>query len=213
MVPIHLVAAEPPVPKGMVAAPQTLINFDHDAVGKIPLHFTLAVTGKGPDVHWEVRQDAHAPSLPNLLIQSGAAEPGDNFALLLADGFRMEQGEIAVRFRPMAGEVNQAMGIVFRYRDPQNYYVIEGDSRGDQCRLISIKNGKKKIIDSQEVVITTLTWHELRIVFSKNKFTAAVDGELILGTKDSSLQGPGQVGLWTVSDSSIAFDDLRITSL
>jgi hypothetical protein len=54
------------------------------------------------------------------------------------------------------------------------------------------------------------TWHDLRIVFVNNSYTAFIDGGLVLGGKSSSVLGTGQVGLWTKADSSIRFDDFRL---
>ena len=41
-------------------------------------------------------------------------------------------------------------------------------------------------------------------------FVVAFDGTVIIETDDTTLAGPGQVGLWTKADSVSAFDDLKI---
>ena len=198
-------------PKDAVPAPQAVFNFDRDALGKPPQRFTLAVAGEGPEIRWEVRQDRQAPSAPNILVQSGKAKPGANFALALLDNVMLDHGEIAVRFKALAGEEDQAMGIVYHYKDPQNYYVMTTSSKDDRCALYRMKKGKLKLLDSKSVIVSLLTWHELRITFVKENYTALVDGEAIMGGKDSSFTGPGLVGLWTPSDSVIAFDDFRVS--
>lgn len=199
------------IPKDAVPAPVAVFNFDRDALGKPPPHFTLAVTGEGPDIHWEVRRDPHAPSAPNVLVQDGKAKPGENFALILLDDVILNHGEIAIRIKALAGEEDQAAGIVYRYKDPQNYYVVRVNAREDDCALYRVKNGKRTLIDSKSVIVTPLTWHELRITFANDNYTALVGGELILGGKDSSFKGSGLVGLWTKADSQIAFDDFRVS--
>ncbi len=200
-----------PLPKDAVPAPQAVFNFDRDALGKPPQRFSLAVTGEGAEIHWEVRQDPHAPSAPNILVQSGKASPGENFALALLDNVMLDHGEIAVRFKAQSGEEDQAAGIVYRYKDPQNYYVIRANSKEDNVALYRVKKGKRKLLDSKDVIVSPYTWHELRITFAKENYTALLDGELILGGKDSSFKDPGLIGLWTKSDSVMAFDDLRVS--
>src|ERR1700719_4177489 len=87
------------IPKDAVIPPVATFNFDTDALGKPPSRFSLAVTGEGPDIRWEVERDLHAPSAPNILVQNGMAKAGENFALALLDGFVLDHGEIAVRFK------------------------------------------------------------------------------------------------------------------
>lgn len=199
------------LPKEGVPLPQAVFNFDRDALGKPPQRFTLAVTGEGPEIRWEVRQDRTAPSAPNILIQSGKAKSGANFALALLDNVMLEHGEMSVRFKALEGQEDQAMGLVYRYKDPQNYYVISASSKDDRCALYRLKKGKLKLLDTKSVIVSPYTWHELRITFTKDRYTALVDNEVVLGDKDSSFLGSGLVGLWIPSDSVMAFDDFRVT--
>ena len=41
-------------------------NFDKTAAGSLPDKFHEGLTGKGPQVKWEVKADPTAPSLPNV---------------------------------------------------------------------------------------------------------------------------------------------------
>ncbi len=188
-----------------------VFNFDRDALRKPPQGFTLAVTGEGSGVHWEVRQDRLAPSAPNILVQSGKANSGENFALALLDNVMLEHGEMAVHFKPLAGDEDQAAGLVYRYKDPQNYYVIFANSGNESCSIYRVKKGKTKQLDSKDVIISPYTWHELRITFAKENYTAFIDGQPVLGGKDSSFKAAGLVGLATKADSVIAFDDFRVS--
>jgi len=198
------------LPKDAVPAPVAVFNFDRDRLMNPPRHFTLAVTGEGPGIRWEVQRDFHAPSKPNILVQIGKANPGENFALAILNDIHLDHGEVAVRFKVLAGEEDQAAGIVFRYKDPQNYYVIRADGRDDTCALYRVKNGKRKPLDTKNVIVTPYTWHELRVIFTCDTYTAMIGDEPVLGGKDFSDEA-GQVGLWTKADSHIAFDDLRIS--
>ena len=100
--------------------------------------------------------------------------------------------------------------LIFRYQDPKNYYIVEADSQGDSCTFFRVKKGKRKFIASNGVIITPYIWHELRISVTDDKYTALVDGNLVLGTKDSAFLKPGLVGIATKADSVMAFDDFRI---
>ena len=47
------------------------ISFDTDAPGALPAAWEQGVSGRG-NPRWAVRQDASAPSAPNVLQQSGS---------------------------------------------------------------------------------------------------------------------------------------------
>jgi hypothetical protein len=138
-------------------------------------------------------------------------KPGDDAALGLLHAKPVDHGEVVVRFKTLAAEGEQAAGIVFHYKDPSNYYVMVASAKDESCTLYRVREGKRKKIDSKDVIVSPLTWHELRVIFAKDSSTALVDGELTLGVKDSSFTTPGLVGLWTPAGSRIVFDTLRVS--
>ncbi len=144
-------------------------------------------------------------------VPSLKTKPGEDTALGIINTKPVEHGEVAVRFKTLSTEGDQAAGIVFRYQDPSNYYVIAASAKDESCALYRVRNGKRKKIDSKDVIVSPLSWHELRVIFTQDKYTALVDGELALGVKDSSLTAPGRVGLWTPAGSQIAFDNFRVS--
>lgn len=198
------------VPKGAAPVMLSTVAFDRDAVGKPPSHFTFAVTGTGPEAHWEIQEDPFIPGHRHLLVQNGRTEPGENVALAILNDRVFQHGEIVVRFRVNGGEDDQSAGIVWRYQDPQNYYLVRASAKEDACSVYRVKKGKLKLLDTKSAIILPYTWHELRLIFVDKNFTAFVDGELTVGGKDSSDLKAGQIGLCTLSDSNIRFDSLRV---
>jgi len=138
-------------------------------------------------------------------------KPGDDAAVGLLHAKPIDHGEVVVQFKTLATEGEQAAGIVFRYQDASNYYVIVASALDESCTLYRVREGKRKKIDAKDVIVSPLTWHELHIIFAQDKFTALVDGELALGVKDSSIKAPGQVGLWTPAGSQMVFENLRVS--
>src|SRR5262245_22106485 len=94
-------------PSDAVSVPMAVFNFDRDPLGKPPQRFSLAITGEGPDVHWEVGREHDVPSRPNMLVQNGRTKPGENFALALLDNVTLDHGEVAVKFKAMGGQEDQ----------------------------------------------------------------------------------------------------------
>ena len=139
------------------------------------------------------------------------AKPGDDAALGLLPLKPVDHGEVVVRFKTLSTEGEQAAGIVFRYQDATNYYVIAASAKDESCTLYRVREGKRKKIDFKDVIVSPLTWHELRVIFAQDKYTALVDGDLVLGVKDSSFMTPGLIGLWTPIGARIVFENLRVS--
>jgi hypothetical protein len=198
-------------PKDALPVRLNVISLAQEPIGKPPGQFTYAVTGEGQDIHWEVQLDRFAAKRHPILIQSGKAGAGDNVALALLNGVMLQNGEMDVRFKVNSGENDQSAGIVWRYQDPQTYYLARASAKDETCSVYRVKKGVLKLLDTQQVTVMPYTWHDLRVVFVQKNYTVFVDGELVVGGKDSRFMGAGQVGLCTLSDSVVQFDDIRVS--
>src|SRR5687767_6759248 len=99
-----------------VAAAQTKVTFD-DGEG-LPKGWESGVTGKGV-AKWDVVADDSAPSRPKALKQSGEA----TFCWAAKTEERIKDGFAEVKLKPISGKEDQAGGLVFRFKDANNYYV------------------------------------------------------------------------------------------
>ena len=64
-----------------------------------------------------------------------------------------------------------------------------------------------------EVKFDARSWHTLRVVAIGERFQAYLDGRLLFDVVDKTFTEKGGVGLWTKSDSVMAFDDVLAVSL
>src|SRR5215212_8335132 len=106
----------PPVPEGA-----RVIDFEAAVVDSPPEGFTFAKTGSGDQGQWVVVGADSAPSGRHTLSQSSADPTGSRFPLAIYEGFTGRDVDVSVRFMPVFGEVDQAGGLVWRYRDPDHY--------------------------------------------------------------------------------------------
>jgi hypothetical protein len=58
------------------------------------------------------------------------------------------------------------------------------------------------------VPVPANTWHNLRIDFKADHFTAAFNGKQLFEVDDSTFADAGMVGLWTKADSITLFDQI-----
>ena len=185
------------------------VNFDQHPVGAKPADWTCAGHGnaRGNDGSvWKVEADGRAPSPPNVLLQSGSS----GYAYCLKNGASPADGTIEVRFKPIFGENAQAGGIVFRFKDQDNYYAARANANESNLNLYYFDKGKR--MSAKEVNTPTIAlneWHALKVEFKGKKIVVTLDGKTLIDVEDDHITGAGGIGVWTRHDSKTAFDDFK----
>jgi hypothetical protein len=199
----------------------TTFDFDEFEVGKTPAGFTTTLTGGGGPVSWVIQEDSTAPSDGKVLAQTSADETSFRFPIYVYDKFTAKDVEVSVRFKAVSGKVDQAAGIVWRYRDKDNYYIVRANALEDNVVLYKVERGKRtdlKPTDSgpfaygKKAKVPSGQWNELRVVARGSRFTVYLNGEHLFNVEDDTFTDAGKVGLWTKADSVTYFDDLKIES-
>ena len=204
---------------GLIASSGNVVTFDRAQLGKTPPGWTVAMTNEGAAPRWEVRQDPSAPTPPYVLAQLSADPRQDRFPLAIFDGVSLRDGDISVRLKPVSGREEQSGGVVFRYRDEKHYYLARANARGDDVVLSKVENGRLIPIKPHGARapdfgvkhdIQPNSWHILKVSVRGDRFQVYLNHRRILQGQDSTFQGPGKVGLWTIADSITYFDDFRV---
>jgi hypothetical protein len=183
------------------------IGFDTDAPGTLPPGWEQGVTGRG-NPRWAVAQDASAPSSPNVLHQSGSG----TFPWCVLRASSLENGFVEVKFKPIAGKEDQAGGVVWRWKDGDNYYVARANALENNVSLYYTANGRRNTLKYVDAPVPRNVWHTLRVEFAGPQIRVARDGKTYIDFKDSHIGGAGAVGLWTKADSVTSFDDFAYGS-
>jgi hypothetical protein len=191
-----------------LSAPRT-IDFESCDVGRAPAGFTTALTGGGGPTAWIVREDSSAPSGSRVLVQESSDETSYRFPLCICDGVNASDVFIEVRFKALSGSVDEAAGIVLRYR-PENYLIARANALEDNVNIYKTVNGKRTIISEAEMKVTAHEWHTLGFAAKGAHLLVTFDGKVVIEADDASIAGPGKVGLWTKADSVTAFVDFHI---
>ena len=184
------------------AASAETINFDADPPGALPSAWRQGVTGKG-NPQWAVRPDQSAPSKPNVLQQSGSGA----FPWCVLPKTAVENGFVEVRFKSISGKADQAGGVVWRWKDGDNYYVARANALEDNVSLYYTANGRRNTIKYVDALVPGNVWHTLRVEFSGKAIRVILDGKQYIGMEDDRIVGSGAVGVWTKADSVTLFDD------
>ncbi len=178
------------------------ISFDQDNPGAVPAGWRAGVTGRGSP-KWSLEADATAPSKPNVLKQSGSG----TFPWCVKQDTSFADGYVEVKFKSISGREDQAGGLVWRWKDGDNYYVARANALEDNVSLYYTQNGSRKTIKYVDAPVPRNTWHTLRAEFSGKKIRVILDGKLYIELEDDHIGGSGAVGVWTKADSVTLFDD------
>jgi hypothetical protein len=196
---------------GLTASTMRVVNFDNAPLGKSPPGWTITMTNHGRAPQWEVRTDRSAPTQPYVLAQLAGDPGGDRCPLAIWNGFSLHDGEVSVRMKPVSGHDVQAGGIVWRYRDENNYYLARANAVDKNVQVFKVENGRRvPLLAGVRHDIPLNGWSILKVWVRGNRFQVFMDHRRILQGQDDTFTGTGKVGLWTVGDSVTYFDDFRV---
>ncbi len=191
----------------LVAANGRVIDFDGLPVGAAPPGWTVAMAHEGPPPRWEVRKDQTAPTQPYVLALVPHNSPGSSNPLATLDSVAFRDGEVSVRIKPMVG----AGGLVWRYHDPLNYYVVRASAADKTVAAYRVQNGQASpILKPARYEVAANAWSILKISARGTKFQVYMDHRRVLEGQDAAFLGPGKVGLCTVDEAEVYFDDFRV---
>src|SRR5450759_3269111 len=194
------------------------VNFDNAVPGALPPGWTVAMTHKGGAPKWEIIKDDSAPSKPNVFAQVSKDATGGRFPLAVYDKASVKDGTLSVKFKAISGNADQAAGLVWRYRDPDNYYIVRANALEDNVVLYKVENGKRISLAPKGTpsktygvkhLVPKQTWSTLSVAFQDNVVTVSFDGRKLFDLEDSTFTAAGKVGLWTKADSVTYFDDFQ----
>ena len=112
-----------------------------------------------------------------------------------------------MRFKPLSGKEDQAGGLVWRWKDGDNYYVARANALENNVSLYYTTDGRRNTIKYVNAPVPANAWHVLRVDFSGTAIKVSLDGKAYIDVKDTHIAGAGSVGMWTKADSVTAFDD------
>jgi hypothetical protein len=127
----------------------------------------------------------------------------------------LRDGFVQARFKPIAGREDQAGGVVWRWRDADNYYVARANALEDNVVAYKVVAGRRTALAPVGTPAGTYgvktkvaggAWHTLRADFSGSEFTVLFDGQRLFSVRDDTFAEAGKVGIWSKADSVTEFE-------
>jgi len=200
------------------------VNFDTLKPGAAPPNWSFSAMRDGAQAHWEIRRDPTAPSRGNVLEQvSGTPRPFD-FPVAIFDKVICRDGDLSVKFKIDGGGASntagaRTAGIVWRYQDRNNYYLLHFSADEKNIVLFRIRDGKAQavpVIGSRPGSVGVAhdirvgQWYVAKVVFRGSKVRVLFGNRRLFDVDDSAMLMAGKTGVWTKGKTTASFDDFRI---
>jgi hypothetical protein len=195
-------------------------NFDNLKPSSFPPFWTATATRALEAPRWEIRLDSTAPSRPNVFALVSGVAGNSEFPLAVFDKVVCRDGELSVKFKiATSARRPRTAGIVWRYQDPLNYYLLHFSVDERNIALFRVENGQRHPVPvlgnkpggvgiSHD--LRTGQWYVAKVVFRGNNFRVFFGNRELFDAVDDSLSAPGKTGLWTQGGTVASFDDFRI---
>jgi hypothetical protein len=193
------------------------VDFSDDAVGQPPKGFEFGHTAQaGAPGKWIVE----AEGANKYLAQVDADNTRARFPVAVLSDISAADVDLSVRFRPVSGRVDQAAGLVWRYRDQDNYYIVRANALEDNVVLYKVEKGKRTDLPvkgegrtyGKKAEVPAGQWSTLQVVANGRLFEVYFNGTKLYDVEDATFTQPGKLGVWTKADSVTQFDDLTIVT-
>jgi hypothetical protein len=200
-----------------VSAQMRKVDFEQDAAGQPPTGFAFGHTGKvGAAGRWVVQQDAGG----TYLAQIDSDRTRNRFPVAVISDVSARDVDLSVRFRPVSGRVDQAAGLVWRYQNEDNYYIVRANALEDNVVLYKVQNGERTDLAvkgegrtyGKPAEVPSGEWSTLRVVTTGPLFEVHFNNRKLYEVEDNTFAQAGRVGIWTKADSVTHFDDLTVTT-
>jgi hypothetical protein len=186
------------------------LDFDTVAAGQLPAGFTTALTGRGRPGAWHIVEDRTAPSGGKVLAQTSTDKTSYRFPLCVFDQLAVTDITVSVQFKTISGTVDQAAGLVARFKDQDNYYMARANALENNVRLYKVQQGRRTQFAGVGVKVPGNQWQRLTLEVIGTHFRVFFNDTLLFEADDPTFRDAGKAGLWTKADSVTYFDNLTM---
>ena len=198
-------------------------EFGSVATDQMPTNFDAVLSGGGPPAGWKIVMAEVPPLLAPLsplapvvarravVAQTSVDSTDERFPMLIYNGETFKDFTVTTRFKIVSGIAEQMAGLVFRYQNESNCYVIRASALGHNVRFYKVVNGFRSDPIGPETEVSTGTWHMLTVQCQGNQITCWFDGKLAMPPLQDSSFSAGKIGFRTKSDTVGYFGETTIT--
>ena len=196
------------------------VNFDNVKPGTFPPFWTSTANRPAGTAKWVVLRDATAPSGFNVLVKPATQATDSEFPMAVFDKDICRDGDLSVKFKIQATTRRiKTAGLIWRYQDPQNYYLLHFSVEEKNIVLFRVQDGQVRPIPvtgskpgafGVPHELKPGQWYVAKVIFRGNNIRVLFGNRQLFEAMDDTLPNAGKTGVWTRGATEAAFDDFRI---
>lgn len=207
-----------------VSGAQININFGSTEYNGLTNDFDPALAGGGRPGNWQIVMDdvpsaftpisSNAPVRMNhipVLAQLDTDATDERFPMLIYDKETFKNFQLKTQFKIVDGALEQMAGVVFRFQNESNFYVVRVSALGHNMRFYKVVNGLRGNPIGPTLNVSPGVWHSISVQCAGNQIMCWLDDQLVMPPLQDDTFSSGKVGFWTKSDSLTHFGDTSIT--
>jgi hypothetical protein len=207
---------------GSARGAEMTIDFGDFPTGQTPSGFHKALAGGGEPGDWKIIMgdvpSAFTPLTPQaqsvskraVLAQTSEDPTDERFPMLIFDQETFKDFKLTTQFKIVSGVMEQMAGVVFRFQNESNFYVVRASALGHNLRFYKVVDGIRSDPIGPTMDISTSVWHTLAVQCQGNQITCWLDNLLAMPPLNDNTFDAGKIGFWTKSDAVSYFGDTTI---
>jgi hypothetical protein len=194
-------------------------NFSEFPLGAAPTNFQSVLVGQGRPPAWKILMEdapsafsALTPQSANhasraVVAQTSMDGSDERFPILLLSDEIFRNFKFTTKIKMVDGLTEQMAGVVFRFQNSSNYYVVRASALGKNVRFYKMINGQRSAPIGPAVDVSAGAWHSLTVQCEGNQISIFFDDKLVMPPLGDNSLIEGRIGFITKSDAVSHFAD------
>ena len=190
--------------------------------GATPTNFQAVLAGGGAPGVWQIITTEVPPLLAPLtdkalvvarhgvLAQTSMDATDERFPMLIFTGEKFRNFKFTTRFKIVSGVTEQMAGMVFRYQNASNYYVVRASALGKNVRFYKVVDGVRSDPIGPDTDVTAGVWHTLGVACEGTQIIVSFDDKPVMPALGDNTFPEGLLGFRTKSDAVSYFTDAMV---
>ncbi len=195
---------------GEIAACGALTNFHAELLGGGGPVAWKVLPGEAPSGFASLSGQAKSGGGGSVLAQTSQDPTSERYPMYIFDRDKYRNFRFTTQFKIVSGVAEQMAGVVFRFQNTSNFYVVRVSGLGKNIRFYKVVNGTRSEPIGPACSLEPGTWHQLAVQCEGTQITIWLDGHLAMPTLGDNTFAEGKIGWWTKSDAVSYFANAMV---
>lgn len=188
----------------------SLTNFHAEVLGDGKPSEWKVLPGEAPSAFASLSDPSKSGSGGSALAQVSQDPTDEHFPMYIYDGDKFRNFRFTTQFKLVSGVAEQMAGLVFRYQNTSNFYIVRVSGLGRNIKFYKVVNGGRSDPIGVACNVATGTWHQLGVQCDGNQISIWLDNKLVMPPLGDNTFTEGKIGFWTKSDAVTYFANAQV---